>query len=348
MSKKFGCKCEWSTSIPTTQPLRELLDSVRKTMARYLLSPQWYLTFRKRFDHVTEICHLTTLVPQMLLSMELSSKLITSVSMTLARNLNEHVLSVGKSQLFDIDVMISQFVRSHQNISHFTRPSNGKPKLGVFEFIIRVTHGMWKVTVIIRVIAFDTLALKPVEIMNVHRVWKLAPTLDHRMKKNVLAWNTASCIQLKVNSSFKGTYRHYLQGRKINRAMFFIFFHTGTFLIRPLRGKGFIPLKRRLIFNGLHNITPQKILFSLTTVVIASNDIEIKIFELFSVQVHSHSLFPTEDFSSMVTVLLWINLSIGQHINPQHMTYCSQCKLPADSCNRIFICSTFPTLFSFL
>jgi hypothetical protein len=62
---------------------------------------------------------------------------------------------------------------------------------------------------------------------------------------------------VKVNGCFRGTCRLHLECRRISQAKTSIKL-VARFLAVPEIGKG-LPLKRRLIFNGLHGVMSQKL-----------------------------------------------------------------------------------------
>jgi hypothetical protein len=68
-------------------------------------------------------------------------------------------------------------------------------------------------------------------------------------------WDTMPRNQLRVNRSFGETYRLHLQGLRISRAR------------NQRESRWYVPLKRRLTFNGLHGIASKKTELFITTAV---------------------------------------------------------------------------------
>jgi hypothetical protein len=71
-----------------------------------------------------------------------------------------------------------------------------------------------------------------------------------------------SCSLLKVNRRFGGTFRLYLQGRKISQARSLLLASRcflAWLILRPWRWSGRFPPKHWLTFHGLHGIITQKI-----------------------------------------------------------------------------------------
>jgi hypothetical protein len=81
--------------------------------------------------------------------------------------------------------------------------------------------------------------------------------------KSSVFWDITSCSPLKVNRCFGATCRRHLHGRRISEARNqreAVSKQSSTWLIpRPWRWRWHVPPKRRLTFNGLHGVIPQKI-----------------------------------------------------------------------------------------
>jgi hypothetical protein len=82
--------------------------------------------------------------------------------------------------------------------------------------------------------------------------------------KNIIFWDTTPCSLLKVNRSFRGTYRLHLLGR-ISRARYQCKWRwQAEMLLMPLT------------FNGLYHIISQKIVLVLTAAIGPSNPTYLK------------------------------------------------------------------------
>jgi hypothetical protein len=79
------------------------------------------------------------------------------------------------------------------------------------------------------------------------------------MKRTVF-WDITTCNPLKVNRRFGGTYRLYVQGRRIRRARNLLSRrYFAPLILRPWRWRRYDPPKCRLTFNGLHGVISQTI-----------------------------------------------------------------------------------------
>jgi hypothetical protein len=93
--------------------------------------------------------------------------------------------------------------------------------------------------------------------------------------KSTIFWGITLYNPLKVNRRFGGTYRLHLQGRKISRGKnqpisachLLSRWCLARLILRPLRWRQYVLPKRRLIFNGLYGVIPQKIILFITTAV---------------------------------------------------------------------------------
>jgi hypothetical protein len=85
------------------------------------------------------------------------------------------------------------------------------------------------------------------------------------MKSSIL-WDIMPCSPLKVKHHFGGTFHLHLQSQRISQARALLatcFMLVSCFAyffgLYPEDGGRNVPLKRQLIFNGLHSIISQKI-----------------------------------------------------------------------------------------
>jgi hypothetical protein len=82
-------------------------------------------------------------------------------------------------------------------------------------------------------------------------------------------WDMTPCSPLKFNRRFRRTYHLHLQGQRISRtknqsqsrwqAYLLSLWSLVLLILRPWRWRRHVPLKRRLTFNGLHDVISQKI-----------------------------------------------------------------------------------------
>jgi hypothetical protein len=85
--------------------------------------------------------------------------------------------------------------------------------------------------------------------------------------KSTIFWDIRPCSPLSVNRRIGGTYRLYLQGRKISwarnqresRCLLPTHWFLAQLFLRTWRWRRYIPPKRRLTFNGLYGVISQKI-----------------------------------------------------------------------------------------
>jgi hypothetical protein len=73
-------------------------------------------------------------------------------------------------------------------------------------------------------------------------------------------WDITTCSPVKVNWLFRGTCRLHLQGRRISQArnQCESRWQAAWLILRPWRWRRHVPQKRRLNFNGLHDVISQK------------------------------------------------------------------------------------------
>jgi hypothetical protein len=93
--------------------------------------------------------------------------------------------------------------------------------------------------------------------------------------KSTIFWDRTPCSPLKVNRRFGGTYRLYLQGRRVSRARNQCEISWQAEKFR--RWRRYIPPKRRLTFNGLHGVISQKTVHFIITAMRTSNHKEYRL-----------------------------------------------------------------------
>lgn len=92
-------------------------------------------------------------------------------------------------------------------------------------------------------------------------IWMSWPRWKHQLKIYVfLSGILLTCSPSKVNWHFGGTWRPYVQGRRIKQAIHLVkqVASRADIILRPWTWRRDIPPKRWLTFNGLHGVVIQK------------------------------------------------------------------------------------------
>jgi hypothetical protein len=113
-------------------------------------------------------------------------------------------------------------------------------------------------------------------------------TITIECLKISIFWDIMRRSPLKVNRRFGGTCRLHFQGRRISRARNQCESRWQAELLLPFRWKLYVPLKRRLTFNGLHGVISQKIEPFITTGVRTSNPTYWLLIRIFSIPKMTH------------------------------------------------------------
>jgi hypothetical protein len=88
--------------------------------------------------------------------------------------------------------------------------------------------------------------------------------------KSIIFWDVMLCSPLSFNRRFGGTYRlhiNQISSWRISACHLLGFLWEGNLYLRPWRWRRYVPPKRRLKLNGLHDVTSQKIILFITVFV---------------------------------------------------------------------------------
>jgi hypothetical protein len=134
--------------------------------------------------------------------------------------------------------------------------------------------------------------------------------------KSTVFRDTTLCGPLKVDRRFERTYRLHLQGRRISKARsqsaghLFSCWYYALLILRPWRRTRYVPPKRRLIFNGLHGIISQIILFKILSYSVYTA-CKSDLFYSFNVVLFSCSISTSQHTSNKLKFLVtWLSVTI--------------------------------------
>jgi hypothetical protein len=161
--------------------------------------------------------------------------------------------------------------------------------------------------------------------------------------KSIIFWDMTPCSPLSSNRRFRGTYRLHLQGRRnrfsknqqaskqVASRRFLL-----NLLLRPWKWRRYVPPKRRLKLNGLHDVISQKMITLQWTMVFRTHT---KITEQLTKD------FWTQAKNTEICVIIYMYVSVSHIIFNQFMYfYDIWCEHHATSGHITYSVFKYPTV----